>query len=130
MTSSAVSWFDPVTVERLAELVSIRSRVGAVSLRGSVGLPIFRSTACGLAALSALAGGPEVDDLSHAMFDVFGICDGPQAWPTAIRAKYADTVTRPAMPYRTGTPREDWGDMAVNARHGCLIRVWTHNLIQ
>jgi hypothetical protein len=70
VTSSAVSWFDPVTVERLVELVSIRSRVGAVSLRSAMGLPIFRGTACSLAAFSALAGGSEIDDLSHAIFDV------------------------------------------------------------
>jgi hypothetical protein len=105
VTSSAVSWFDPVTVERLVELVSIRGRVGAVSLRSAAGLPIFRGTACGLAALGALADGPKVDDLSHAMFDVFGICDGPQVRPTAIRAKCADTVTRLAECLtRTGTP--------------------------
>jgi hypothetical protein len=69
VTSSAVSWFDPVTVEHLAELVSIRSCVSAVPRRSAVGLPIFRGTACSLAALGALAGGSEVDDLSHAMFD-------------------------------------------------------------
>jgi hypothetical protein len=63
-----VSWFDPVTVERFAQLFPFRIRVNAFALRSAMGLPLFRGTACGLAAFGPLAGGSEVDDFSHSMF--------------------------------------------------------------
>jgi hypothetical protein len=88
-----------------------------------MGMPIFSAAASGLVACGTLADDSKIDDFSHAMFDVFGICDGPQVWPTAFRAKYADTVTRlaadalPVLVHHT----MKCGGMAVNARHGWLI---------
>jgi len=48
VTSSAVSWFDPVAVEYLVELVPVGG------------------AAFGLASFGTFAGGPKIDDLSHA----------------------------------------------------------------
>jgi hypothetical protein len=58
-----------MTVERLADLVAFRSRIGSLPFGGAVGEPVFRGTACGLATFGTLAGDPEVYDLSHTMLE-------------------------------------------------------------
>jgi hypothetical protein len=65
VTSSAVSWFDPVTVEVPAEPRAIRRGFGAITLGRAMSLPVFSGAAFGLASFSAFAGDPEIDDLSH-----------------------------------------------------------------
>jgi len=71
-------------IESLAGLVLVRRRTVALRLGDAVGEPLFGGVAFGFAACDALAGEPQVDDLSHA--------NKPQCLTPAFRANCADTV--------------------------------------
>src|SRR3954447_26031353 len=71
-------------IESLAGLVLVRRRTVALRLGGAVGEPLFGGVAFDFAACDALAGEPQVDDLSHA--------NKPQCLTPAFRANCADTV--------------------------------------
>jgi hypothetical protein len=71
-------------IESLAGLGAVRRRMIAFRFGGAMGEPLFGGVAFGFAARGALAGGPQIDDFSHA--------SKPQCPTSAIRANYADTV--------------------------------------
>jgi hypothetical protein len=70
-------------IDSLAGLLTVRRRTVVLRFRHAMGEPLFGGAVFGLAACGALAGDPQIDDLSHAK---------PQCLASAFRAKCADTV--------------------------------------
>jgi hypothetical protein len=52
-------------IKNLAGLILVRRRPIALCLGGAMGKPLFGGVVFGLAACGALAGHPQIDDLSH-----------------------------------------------------------------
>ena len=52
-------------IKSLAGLILVRRRSVALRFGGAVGEPLFGGVVFGLAASGALAGHPQIDDLSH-----------------------------------------------------------------
>jgi hypothetical protein len=67
VTSFAVSWFNPVTVDGSAQLVALRGRFVTIALGRAVRQPILGGTLGVLVSRDAFAGKAEVDDVSHAV---------------------------------------------------------------
>jgi hypothetical protein len=96
-------------IESLAGLVLVRRRPVALRLGGAVGEPLFGGVAFGFAACGALAGNPQVDDLSHA--------NKPQCLTPAFRANCADTVAGWVVGVR---PPPRCAAALIWARHGSV----------
>jgi len=52
-------------IKNLAGLILVRRRPVTLDFGGAMGKPLFGGVVFGLAACGALAGDPQVDDLSH-----------------------------------------------------------------
>ena len=80
-------------IESSAGLVPVRRRLMALGFGSAMGEPLFGGAAFGVAADSALADDPQIDDLGHVRAPTFAECTiGSFRVFPAFRANCADTV--------------------------------------